>query len=73
MNNSIMRYRNNIDDAMKKVKNNIDYFDSYGDVYVTKKFSEYLNNIYEEMEKLRLLVIVEEDYFVIPKEEAKSE
>ena len=63
--NKITRYRVNIDDAMKKVKNNIDYFDSYGDVYVTQKFCEYLNNIYDEMEKLRLLVLSEEDDLVV--------
>ena len=63
--NKVVRYRNNIDDAMKKVKNNIDYFDSYGDVYVTKKICEYLNNIYDEMEKLRLLVLAEEDELVV--------
>ena len=62
--NKITRYRANIDDAMKKVKNNIDYFDSYGDVYVTQKFCEYLNNVYDEMEKLRLLVLSEEDDLV---------
>ena len=63
--NKITRYRNNIDDAMKKVKNNIDYFDSYGDVYVAQKFCEYLNNVYDEMEKLRLLVLSEEDDLVV--------
>lgn len=63
--NKITRYRTNIDDAMKKIKNNIDYFDSYGDVYITQKFCEYLNNIYDEMEKLRLLVLSEEDGFVV--------
>ena len=63
--NKITRYRANIDDAMKKVKNNIDYFDSYGDVYVAQKFCEYLNNVYDEMEKLRLLVLSEEDDLVV--------
>lgn len=60
----ITHYRANVDEAMKKVKNNIDYFDSFGDVYVTQKFKEYLDNIYGEMEKIRLLVLSKEDDFV---------
>lgn len=63
--NNISNYRNNIDVAMKKIKNNIDYFDSFGDVYVTQKFNEYLGNIYGEMEKLRLLVLSKEEDLVV--------
>lgn len=62
--NKISRYRENIDSAMKKVKNNIDYFDSFGDVYVVKKINEYLNNIYDEMERLKLFVLPMEEEFI---------
>lgn len=63
--NNVSNYRNSIDVAMKKIKNNIDYFDSFGDLYVTQKFNEYLNNIYSEMEKLRLLVLSKEEDLVV--------
>ena len=46
-------YRTNVDDAMKKVKNNIDYFDCFGD----------LENIYFEMEKIRLLLLAKEEEY----------
>jgi len=65
--NKINRYRVNVEDAMKKIKNNSDYFDSFGDVYVTQLFKSYLDNIYDEMEKIRLLVLEkEEDLVTLP-------
>ena len=62
--NKINRYRINVEEAMKKIKNNSDYFDSFGDVYVTQLFKSYLDNIYDEMEKIRLLVLEKEDDLV---------
>ena len=62
--NKINRYRINVEEAMEKIKNNSDYFDSFGDVYVTQLFKSYLDNIYDEMEKIRLLVLEKEDDLV---------
>jgi hypothetical protein len=59
----LTNYRANVDDAMKKVKNNIDYFDCFGEVYVTQKLKEYLDNIYFEMEKIRLLLLAKEEEY----------
>ena len=59
----LANYRTNVDDAMKKVKNNIDYFDCFGEVFVTQKFKEYLENIYFEMEKIRLLLLAKEEEY----------
>jgi len=67
--NKLTDYRTNVDDAMKKVKNNIDYFDSFGDVFVTQKLKEYLDNIYAEMEKIRLLLLTKEEEYVEPSSE----
>lgn len=59
--NKLVNYRNDVDLSMKKIKNNIDYFDSFGDVYIPQKCKEYLENIYNEMEKLKLLLLEKEE------------
>ncbi len=56
-------YRENVDEAMKKVKNNIDYFDCFGDVFVTQKLKSYLDNVYFEMEKIKLLLLSKEEEY----------
>jgi len=62
--NNITKYKNLLSDSLDKVKNNSDYFNSFGDVYITKKIKEYLDNIYGEMEKINSLIIEKEDSFV---------
>lgn len=59
--NSITRYRNDIDSSLKKIKNNINYLENFGDAYIPQKINDYLEPIYAEMEKLRDLVIEQED------------
>lgn len=59
--NSITRYRNDIDSSLKKIKNNINYLENFGNAYIPQKINDYLEPIYAEMEKLRDLVIEQED------------
>lgn len=59
--NSITRYRNDIDASLKKIKNNINYLENFGNAYIPQKINDYLEPIYAEMEKLRDLVIEQED------------
>lgn len=59
--NSITRYRNDIDSSLKKIKNNINYLENFGNAYIPQKINGYLEPIYAEMEKLRDLVIEQED------------
>lgn len=59
--NSITRYRNDIDSSLKKIKNNINYLENFGNAYIPQKINDSLEPIYAEMEKLRDLVIEQED------------
>ena len=59
--NNITRYRNDIDSSLKKIKNNINYLENFGNAYIPQKINDYLEPIYAEMEKLRDLVIEQED------------
>lgn len=59
--NNIIRYRSDIDSSLKKIKNNINYLENFGEAYIPQKINEYLEPIYVEMEKLRDLVLEQED------------
>lgn len=59
--NNIIRYRSDIDGSLKKIKNNINYLENFGEAYIPQKINEYLEPIYAEMEKLRDLVLEQED------------
>jgi len=59
--NNITRYRNDIDASLKKIKNNINYLENFGSAYIPQKINEYLEPICTEMEKLRDLVMEQED------------
>lgn len=59
--NNIIRYRSDIDSSLKKIKNNINYLENFGEAYIPQKINEYLEPIYAEMEKLRDLVLEQED------------
>ena len=59
--NNITRYRNDIDSSLKKIKNNINYLENFGNAYIPQKINDYLEPICVEMEKLRDLVIEQED------------
>lgn len=50
---NLEKYLDNLDYAYKKIKNNSNYFKSFGDVYVAKKFKEYLDNMCSEMNKVK--------------------
>ena len=59
--NNITRYRNDIDSSLKKIKNNINYLENFGNADIPQKINDYLEPICVEMEKLRDLVIEQED------------
>lgn len=61
--NNVVRYKNEIDDVLKKVKNNIDYFDSFGEVYIPVTLKNHLEIIYEEMAKVKEVVTEKENNF----------
>ena len=52
----LTNYIDAIDNAAGKIKNNMDYFDSFGEMYIPKKLKEYLSNIYKEMDKVKTIV-----------------
>lgn len=60
----ITSYRKEIEDSMKRVKNNCDYFASFDDLYIPQKLKEHLDIIYTEMEKIRDIVVEKEKDFV---------
>lgn len=52
----LTNYIDKIDAAASKIKNNMDYFDSFGEMYIPKKLKDYLSNIYKEMDKVKIAV-----------------
>ena len=54
--NNVDSYRKSIDESLEKIINNSNYFASFGDVYITTKAKEYLDNISNELEKTKALL-----------------
>lgn len=54
--NNLDSYKSSLDEVAGKIKNNCNYFSSFGDVYVSKKIKEYLDNIYSELQKVKELI-----------------
>ena len=52
----LTNYIDKIDDAASKIKNNMDYFDSFGEMYIPQKLKDYLSNIYKEMDKVKTAI-----------------
>lgn len=55
--NNTSKYIEDIDDALKKIKNNSDYFNSFGDIYIMNELKNHLDIIYEEINKVKSLAL----------------
>lgn len=63
--NNIGRYRNNVDKSLKNIKKKSEYFESFGeDFFIAKRIKECLDEIYKEVDKVRDLVVEEEDELI---------
>ena len=54
--NSVTEYRDNLEKNLERLENNSQYFGKFGDVYITNKVKEYIDNIIAEMEKVEKLL-----------------
>lgn len=59
--NNISKYKNNIDDVLNKIENNINYFNNFGDAYIPLTLKGHLEVILEEFNKVKELVDEKED------------
>lgn len=59
--NNIDNYKNDIDDVLAKIENNINYFESFGDAYIPLTIKEHLETIVDELNKVKEIVHEKED------------
>ena len=60
--NSISKYKDNIEDVVNKLNNNINYFNNFGDAYIPLTLRNHLEEIVLEFNKVKDLVEeIEED------------
>jgi predicted nucleotidyltransferase len=60
--NSITKYKDNIEDVVNKLNNNINYFNNFGDAYIPLTLRNHLEEIVLEFNKVKDLVEeIEED------------
>lgn len=56
MNEYLDAYNTKVDSAMNKVKNNIDYFESFGNAFLATKVRENLEAAVDEIERVKKVV-----------------
>lgn len=56
MNEYLDAYNTKVDAAMNKVKNNIDYFESFGNAFLATKVRENLEAAVDEIERVKKVV-----------------
>ena len=59
--NSITKYKDNIEDVVNKLNNNINYFNNFGDAYIPLTLRNHLEEIVLEFNKVKDLVEEIED------------
>ncbi|MBQ7105165.1 MAG: hypothetical protein IJN90_04840 [Bacilli bacterium] len=59
--NSIVKYKKELEDLMKKTENNINYFKNFGDAYIPVTLVGHLEIIYEELQKVMNMVNEKEE------------
>lgn len=59
--NSIAKYKDNIEDVVSKLNNNINYFNNFGDAYIPLTLRNHLEVIVEEFNKVNDLLVENED------------
>ena len=59
--NSIAKYRDNIEDVVSKLNNNINYFNNFGDAYIPLTLRNHLEVIVEEFNKVNDLLVENEE------------
>ncbi len=51
--NSITKYKDNIEDVVNKLNNNINYFNNFGDAYIPLALKSHLEVIVSELNKVK--------------------
>lgn len=59
--NSIAKYKDNIEDVVSKLNNNINYFNNFGDAYIPLTLRNHLEVIVEEFNKVNDLLVENEE------------